>query len=1041
MKRKVITIIIGIVCVIVAAVCLNQFVFSTKVTHIKDADNQKVQKAYDLLANAYLDDGEEAEVYYTDFIKTNKEIGEGNHQAVLENGKDAKVYYAEKKKNTDDTTPEAVKEYDSDMVELDYTDVAKYKVSVEKSGLYYLNIDYMSVGESLSDYTVSATINGKQQYSEMNTIALPILWTDVDTDKYVGSDEKKDFPLDSYGDEMAPSQNRIQKWTNTYLYNNTYVSSTPLCFYLEKGENEINIENVSSGGLALGKLMVQEAKTNVASYKDYAAQHQDAELVTAEDDQLEIDAVYYTQKNSTDAVYGTDTNTSLTRFNIDHEKLNTLQWNSAGNEIVYTFNVKKTGNYNIAFHYDNGKKEFQSFETIKIDGEVPFEEMYNYAFEPVSSGYENVTLADKNGNNYNFYLTEGKHTIAIKQENEPVMEAYRYALLLQQHLTDFQLEITKITGSDVDTERNWKMTKYIPEISDYLNAYETIIKHIRYLLQDYSPNGNSSAILAYLDEAQQFIKTMKKYPDEIALHTKDLTGAENSILVSLSNFTTEVTSNEFTLDRIYIYGEKNQIKSANPSLASSMWTGIRSLVNTFTSDKYATGAKEDSETLTIWVNRAITHVDLLQKMVDTEFVPYYKEQTGKDIKVKVSTMPDVSKLTLAIAADQTPDVALGLMSYVPFDLSSRGALYDLTKFDDFWTVARRFPTGSFVSYVYNEGMYAIPETTDFNAIVYRTDIFKNLGLKVPDTWDDLIEILPTLQRYGMNFYHNISLGATGYKWFYQTAPMILQNGGELYTQDDNGLITTGIDSKKSVKGLQLLGDLFTKYSLDTSVQTFFNSFRYSVLPIGIVGMEDYTLIKNGAKELDGKWAISQYLGTKQEDGTVNRTFVANGTGGAIFNASDKKQEAWEFLKWWTSKSVQTEYTYTLRSSYGKTFFWLSANRAALENNPMDEADKKIITEQINYVTDVTRTPGQYLLERTISNIWTTMVFDGTAGQVAVDEAKNDVNKEIVRKMKELGYYDENGKMVKKFKLQGYDWIKENQDKAKADPGEEVSSNE
>ena len=56
MKRKVIAIIIGIVCVIVAAVCLNQFVFSTKVTYIKDADNHKVQKAYDLLANAYLDD-------------------------------------------------------------------------------------------------------------------------------------------------------------------------------------------------------------------------------------------------------------------------------------------------------------------------------------------------------------------------------------------------------------------------------------------------------------------------------------------------------------------------------------------------------------------------------------------------------------------------------------------------------------------------------------------------------------------------------------------------------------------------------------------------------------------------------------------------------------------------------------------------------------------------------------------------------------------------------------------------------------------------
>ena len=156
------------------------------------------------------------------------------------------------------------------------------------------------------------------------------------------------------------------------------------------------------------------------------------------------------------------------------------------------------------------------------------------------------------------------------------------------------------------------------------------------------------------------------------------------------------------------------------------------------------------------------------------------------------------------------------------------------------------------------------------------------------------------------------------------------------------------------------------------------------------------------------------------------------------NWTEKKEASWEFLKWWTSKDVQTEYTYTLRSTYGKTYFWLSANMAALHNNPMAEADKQVVLKQINQVTDVTRTPGQYLLERTISNIWTSMVFDGTSAQVAVDEAKNDVNKEIVRKMKELGFYDENGKLIKDFKLRGYDWIKQNQDNAKADKGEEVT---
>lgn len=1037
MKRKIVAIVIALV-LIVAAVCAFSLM-GDEATYIKDVDSQKLEEAYRLLNTSYLNEGEEAEIYYTDFIKQDMEAGQGEYEAVLSNGISAKQYYKENKNNQ--SVAEQLKNYGGQIKEVDYRDVATYRVNVLKAGLYYLNLDYISVGESLSDYTVSTAINGEQQYTEMNTIALPIIWEDTEKEEFIGSEDKKEFPLDSYGDEMAPSQNRVQEWTNTYIYNNTYVSSTPLVFYLEKGENTIEIENVSSGGLALGNLKVEAAIDKEVSYEEYAAAHSDAELVKDSENALVIDAVYYSKKNSTDATYGTEAKDSLTRFNIDYEKLNTLSWSGAGIEVTYTFRVKKTGNYHLSFHYSNGKKEFQSFETIKIDGEVPFKEMYNYAFDPVSSGYENVTLADKDGNNYNFYLTEGVHTISIKQENEPVMEAYTYALILQEHITDFELEITKIVGSDVDTERNWKMTKYIPNIEKYLEAYETIIQHIRFLLQDYSPNGNEGAVLAYLDQAQEYIDTMKEYPDDIALHTEELTGADNSILVALSNFTTEVTSNDFTLDRIYITGDKGQIEKANSSLGGSLWTSIRTLVNTFTSEKYATTVEDDSDTITIWVNRAITHVDLLQKMADTEFVPYYKEKTGKDIKVRVSTMPDVNKLTLAIAADETPDIALGLMSYVPFDLSSRGALYDLTEFDDFWTTARRFPTGAFVSYVYNEGVYAIPETTDFNAVVYRTDIFESLGLEVPDTWEELIDILPTLQRYGMNFYHNIANGLTGYKWFYQTSPMLLQTGGELYVQDDNGLVTTGIDSKSSVKGLQLLGDLFTKYSLETSVQNFFNSFRYSVNPIGIIGMEDYTLIKNGAQELDGKWAISKYLGTEQEDGVVNRTFVANGTGGVIFKDSDRKDASWEFLKWWTSKEVQTEYTYTLRSSYGKTFFWLSANRAALENNPMDEADKKIITEQVEWVTDVTRTPGQYLLERTISNIWTTMVFDGTSAQVATDEAKNDVNKEIVRKMQELRYYDKDGKMVKNFKLQGYDWIKQNQENAKANPEEEVSTDE
>ena len=79
MKKKIIAIVIGILCVIVAAIGLFQFAFKTKATYVKDVDSDKFNKAYDLLANAYLEDGEEADVYYTDFIKKNTEAGEGEH--------------------------------------------------------------------------------------------------------------------------------------------------------------------------------------------------------------------------------------------------------------------------------------------------------------------------------------------------------------------------------------------------------------------------------------------------------------------------------------------------------------------------------------------------------------------------------------------------------------------------------------------------------------------------------------------------------------------------------------------------------------------------------------------------------------------------------------------------------------------------------------------------------------------------------------------------------------------------------------------------
>ena len=41
-------------------------------------------------------------------------------------------------------------------------------------------------------------------------------------------------------------------------------------------------------------------------------------------------------------------------------------------------------------------------------------------------------------------------------------------------------------------------------------------------------------------------------------------------------------------------------------------------------------------------------------------------------------------------------------------------------------------------------------------LLYRRDIVEKLEADVPDTWDDVINILPVLNRYRMSFYLPLS---------------------------------------------------------------------------------------------------------------------------------------------------------------------------------------------------------------------------------------------------------------------------------------------
>ncbi|MDF2538663.1 MAG: transporter, substrate-binding protein [Herbinix sp.] len=982
MKNRKHFISIVLLCIVAVAVIASVFIFGKKAEYVSQVDENEVTAAFNLLNNSL----RTKTVNYTDFLAdTTADFGQGDINAQPEAGTE-------------------VENYDGLTNTLDYEDTITYTVKVDNAGLYYLLLDYKPMGNSLADFVIDVKVNGAQVYEEMKNIGLPLFW----------SDETKDFPTDRYGDQTAPRQIKKDDWTSLYLYNSSFNTSDPLLFPLESGTNTITVKNNSGNGLGIGRLQLRAPVDNIPNYSEYRKQN-NGSLVTA---LVPINSVDYIEKNTTQAIYSSENNPALIPHDSEYKLLNTLTWTDAGSEVTYQLKAPENGYYQIAFRYKSAKEEFDVFNTIKIDGTVPFKEFTNYKFGSTGSKWMNEVLSDKEGVPYEIYFTKGIHTLTLHAEQEPVVKAFQYARLIAEHVTQFELEITKITGSTDDKNRTWQMTRYIPEIADYLASYKTLINEIKYSLQEYSLNGANSAMFSELDKAIAFIDQMAEYPDEIALYKQNLTkNRDNSVLKSVSDFASKIVAQNFGLNQIYVYGN-HDLPKPRANIFETVWNSTKTLANTFISDKFDT--KNDPEALNIWVRRASTHVDLMQKMADTEFTPKY------GIKVKINVMPDQNKLVLASAAGDTPDMALGLDSHIPFELASRGTLYDLTQFDDFWDIQGRFVPGASVSYIYNEGMYGIPETMDFHTIIYRTDILDEIGLTPPNTWQDVTDMLPTLQRYGMNFYHNIA-GGVGYKWYHQTTSLIFQNNGRLYSEDG---LRTAIDQPDAVKGIQALGDLFIAYSLPKEVVSFFNSFKSGIYPVGIVSLADYILFKNGAPELDGQWALAPYPGTVQADDSISRWYIANGNAGVIFKDTDKAEEAWEFMKWWTDYETQVNYTYTLQSTYGKAFVWLSSNVDAIVDSPFEQADKQVIVEQIKWLRDTPRTPGQYLLERSISDIWNDMINNGTSAQVAIDERVIDINREIKKKMNELGYYDEQGNLLRPYVIRDYDWIAEQVEKAK-----------
>lgn len=879
--------------------------------------------------------------------------------------------------------------------------LAQVPVNLEKNDTITFSAQIAAAGDYrfLVEYCVENAINTEMQMTfavdDRSFLgSLPILWTNV----------SNDYETDRSGNEIVPEQKAVDNYISDIADDYRAVNRGDLNVSLTAGIHSFSITSLSQSINI--KSITLLCPQQIQTYQEYLSEHKTGktanELITVEGEDFAVKSESFIRGKATK-------NSFLLPYTSGKERINILDgatWSSPGQKVLWEVTAPKDGYYEMAVHYTQySDANKQSYRTVEVDGETPFKEFSSICFPATQSGeYKNYTLSDSQGSAYEIYLTAGVHTISMDVTMGDFEDVYNDLVAAMNTINGIGMDLQKLSAGSTDANRTWDMDTVLPGALSKLEEVADKIDGIYEKLKQ--ATGEKPTYADSLIYAADSLRNLLKNPRVLPNKTELLNIGDNSVSKFLGSVLSKLTTAPLTIDCIYLSSGE-----AVPTRTSSLWKrfleSVQAFFASFTgsySSYDADISKKNNKELSVWVNHSIQYTETMQRLLDQNY------NKDNNTNIKLSIMPSEQKLILANASGTNPDIALGVGCSTPFDFAIRNAAKNLLDYNDFLSFYQtQFNTEALTPMSYNDGIYGMPETLDFQVLFYRKDILKSLGLSVPDTWDDVKYMMPTLLRYHMNFYISLS-ASSGYKSFATTSPFLFQNNAALFKDDGSAV---AFNSDAGMKSFREMIDLYSVYGMQQAVPSFYNSFRYGEIPIGIGNMSLYLQLTAAAPELSGLWGIAPAPGTVC-DGKITRYQTADVTANMIFKNTKQPDEAWNFLKWWMGKNTQVEYAHAMKSTYGPEYFWCTANLNAFAELSMSEADKSIVLQQWKWQKEVVRHPSNYMVEREVSNIWNNVVVNGMELSDAVDNAVITSNREITRKLEEFGYCDGNGNLLKPY---------------------------
>ena len=856
-----------------------------------------------------------------------------------------------------------------------------WTVNVEKAGMYNIMLDYQAVASRGVDMERELYINGELPFSGARSLTFARMWTD-------GGEVRKD----NQGNDIRPSQVEVFGWQQSYCKDDMGYVVEPYQFYFEAGENTISLKAVNEPML-LRSITLMPVKTYV-DYATYRAAQPEAEMSeTGMRWQNVVQGESATLRSSPSLYARYDRSSSATEpYSVTNTILNYIggdPWNNAGQWIEWEFEVPEDGYYNITI---KGRQTYQrgalSCRSVYIDGEIPFEELSTISFD-YNTSWEMRTLSDKNGVPYEFYLKEGTHTIRLEAtlgEMGPILQELEDSIY---RLNLIYRKILVLTGVNPDRFRDYNIEGIYPEVIDAMSLES---KRLYKLVDD------TVAITGQKSDRVAVAQTLAVQMESFVAHTERITQSFTNFkdnITSLGTAMQNMSETKLDIDMIIVTGQRAELPKVNDGIIAKVLHEIRSCVASYfvdydsLGDVYEDGSGEDL--IEVWIVTGRDQSNVMKTMVDDTFTP----ATGIRVNVKL-VLADT--LLTAVVAGNGPDVVLSVGSWFPVNYAMRNAVEDLTQFEDFDQVVEPFYQSALVSSMYNGGVYALPETQEFSVLFYREDVLEELGLQAPETWQDLIALLPTIQGNNMSVgvpYPEITLADMSI-----LNSLIYQNGGQIY---DDEAKRTMIDNESGVAAFKLYTSLYNDYGLPT-VYDFVSRFRSGEMPIGVANYSTYNTLSVSAPEIRGLWDFTTFPGTLKADGTIDKSVHSAGLCCMIIATDDEhvKQNSWEFLKWWTSTDTQVRFGREIESVLGSSARYTTANREALNQLAWSADQLAVLKEQMSHTVGFREIAGGYSTTRHMTNAIRKVINDKDDARETLLTYSRTINEEIKVKRNEFG---------------------------------------